>query len=73
VVLSRRWPRLAPAFWAMAALVSASRVYLNRHYTTDVLAAVLLGTVIALLVAHAMRWRRAPAPGGAPAVTAPRD
>lgn len=68
VVLSRRWPKGWPAFWALALLVSASRVYLNRHYVSDVVVAILLGAAIALLVAHKMRWRRPePAPRPAPA------
>ena len=52
-VLSRRWPRGTPLFVTAAALVSWSRVYLNRHFLSDVLFAAVLGVAIAWLV---LRW-----------------
>ena len=36
VVLARRWPRGAPLWAAAAALVAFSRMYLHRHYLSDV-------------------------------------
>jgi undecaprenyl-diphosphatase len=42
-VFARRWPRASIAFYALAALVGFSRVYLNRHFTSDVLFAALIG------------------------------
>ncbi len=57
VVLARRWRPVAPAFWAAAAIVAASRVYLNRHFLSDAVTGALIGAGLALAVAHAMRWR----------------
>jgi undecaprenyl-diphosphatase len=34
---------LAPAYFALAAVVAASRVYTRMHYTSDVVAGSLLG------------------------------
>lgn len=56
-LFARRWRRWAPAFWAGALLVAASRVYLNRHFVSDALIGALLGMGLALAVAHLMRWR----------------
>jgi len=49
-MLSRRWPRGTLAFAAFAALVCFSRMYLNRHYLTDVVAGSLLAAAIAVMV-----------------------
>jgi undecaprenyl-diphosphatase len=49
-MLSRRWPRGALAFASLAALVSISRVYLNRHFASDVLAGAALGALIPWIV-----------------------
>ncbi|MGH7742830.1 MAG: phosphatase PAP2 family protein [Candidatus Eiseniibacteriota bacterium] len=54
VVLGRRWRRALPGALLLAAAVAYSRVYLNRHYLSDVLAGAVLGTSIAIVVA---RWR----------------
>lgn len=43
-------PPLAPAIYAMPAIVGYSRVYMGRHYPTDVFAGWLAGAAIALLV-----------------------
>ena len=48
-MLSRRWPRARWSFFGMAALVAFSRMYLDRHYLTDVLAAVGIGVGFAML------------------------
>ena len=55
-VLARHWRRAAPALWALAALIAASRVYLNRHFTSDV----LVGAAIGILCAWAVyrEWER---------------
>ena len=42
-VLARRWRRGAVAFYLFAALVGFSRIYLNRHFASDVLVAALIG------------------------------
>lgn len=69
IVFARRWPRGATYFWMGAALIAFSRVYLNRHYFSDVLAGAALGTVLAWsmpallsngLAALTRRFRRGP-------------
>lgn len=47
VVFSRRWPKGSPWFGIGAAIIAFSRVYLNRHYFTDVLVGAVLGTLLA--------------------------
>jgi len=65
-VLSRRWRRLAPGWWLLAALVAFSRLYLNRHYPGDVAAGAAVGALCAWLAARARpaRARRPDAAGG---------
>lgn len=48
-VLARRWRRGWPAFVLLAALVSFSRMYLDRHYLSDVFAGAVLGVGLTLL------------------------
>ena len=55
-VFSRRWPRASLMFLAGATLVALSRVYLNRHFASDVVVGALLGVVLAWVVARQMRW-----------------
>jgi undecaprenyl-diphosphatase len=58
-IFSRRWRRLAPLFWALALTVAWSRVYLNRHYLSDVLAGVAIGAASGWLAPYlAERWKR---------------
>ena len=52
-VLARRWRRIAIPAWLAAAIVAFSRVYLNRHWMSDVLAGVAIGVLGAWV---AMRW-----------------
>ena len=49
-MLSRRWPRLRIPFMTLAVLVSYSRMYLHRHYLSDVLVGAALGLGIAVLM-----------------------
>jgi undecaprenyl-diphosphatase len=62
VVLSVALPRLAPAFFVLAALVAYSRLYTGVHYPLDVMGGAVLGAAVAtalLLLARApRRWRR---------------
>lgn len=55
-VLADRWARAAPAFWIAAAWVSFSRVYLNRHYPSDVIAGMLIGWGVSRWVLSRRRW-----------------
>jgi undecaprenyl-diphosphatase len=71
-VLSARWRRGAPAFFALALLVAFSRLYLNRHFPSDVVAGALIGLVVAWLAARSWPVHRRdrairPVPAGPPA------
>jgi membrane-associated phospholipid phosphatase len=63
-VLSARWRRAGPALFSLAVLVVLSRMYLNRHFLSDVVVGALIGLVVSWL---ASRWlplaRRAPRDG----------
>ena len=48
-VLARRWRRGAIAFWGLGALVCFSRIYLNRHYLSDVVVGVAIGLLFTWL------------------------
>lgn len=59
-VLTRRWRRGWPAFAALAVLVSFSRMYLDRHWLSDVTAGALLGIGLTLAAIAVLEgWRRA--------------
>lgn len=49
-VLARRWRRAAVPAFALAAAVAWSRVYLDRHWLSDVLAGAALAIALTLLV-----------------------
>ncbi len=53
-VLTRRWPKSAVPAWLAAALVAFSRLYLDRHWLSDVLFSALL----ALAGAWCSAWLR---------------
>ena len=52
-VFARRWRRAGAAVWLAAAIVAVSRIYLNRHFASDVIVGAGLGVVIA---AWAIGW-----------------
>ncbi len=56
-VLSRRWRKLARLWWLAAILVSFSRLYLNRHYLSDVLVGLALGAACAWLAGRMLGLR----------------
>jgi len=56
MTLSRRWRKLAPVFFLAAGLVAFSRIYLNRHFASDVLVGAMIGLAIAWYVG--MRFRK---------------
>lgn len=71
IVLSRRWRKAAPFFWALAAAVSWSRVYLNAHWITDVVFGAALAVPCTWLVVRlAERWSARAAARQHPAVPA---
>ena len=48
--------RAAPAFFALAALIGYSRVYVGVHYPSDVLAGALVGALVGLAGVLVLRW-----------------
>jgi undecaprenyl-diphosphatase len=50
-VFSSRWRRLGPVFWLAALVVAGSRIYLNRHFLSDVLVGAAIGWLFAWLAA----------------------
>lgn len=63
MVLSARWGRLKWAFWLAALTVAWSRVYLNRHFLSDIVVGVAIGVLCAWWVGRRMRPKR---PSGIP-------
>ena len=66
-VLTRRWPRSAVPAWLAASLVAFSRLYLDRHWLSDVLGSAVLGlgfSWLAVVMLKRERERR-----GAPQTT----
>ena len=56
-VLWRRWPRAGLLLFSCAALVAYSRIYLNRHFFSDVLVGALVGLVCGWLVEAVLKRR----------------
>jgi undecaprenyl-diphosphatase len=58
-VFSRRWRKLAPGFFAAACLIAISRVYLNRHFTSDVAVGAAIGMACGWFVSWFLQRREA--------------
>ena len=67
VVLASRWRGGTLAFVLLAALVSASRIYLNRHFLSDVLFSVVVGVGFGFLAVRLIPPRGKSKRGAAPA------
>ena len=61
-VVTRRWRRWWPAAWLAAAIVAYSRLFLDRHWLSDVVAGALLALAAAALAAVVMRRIETPRP-----------
>jgi hypothetical protein len=64
VVLARRWPKRWYAFYLVAAAVGVARVFLMKHFPSDVLAGAALGMVVglaSLVVADRIKFPTDPA------------
>jgi len=59
-VITRRWRRAAIPAWLAALTVAYSRLYLDRHWLSDALFALLLGVGGAWLAVWIMRRRQRP-------------
>lgn len=69
-ILWRRWRRLGWVLWPIAIAVAWSRVYLNRHYLSDVVGGVAIGwlctwAILRLRALEPLRAWLARAPGAA--------
>jgi undecaprenyl-diphosphatase len=53
-VFARRWRRPSAAFWLAAGVVAFSRLYLNRHYLSDVVVGAAVGIACAILAARVL-------------------
>ena len=49
-VLAWHWRRWAPFLWALAVTVAWSRVYLNRHFLSDIVCGAIIGLAFAWIV-----------------------
>jgi undecaprenyl-diphosphatase len=63
LVLSRRWRRTAPMFFVLAGIVAFSRIYLNRHFLSDVAFGVAIGCLATWLTVRL--WPRKRGAGSA--------
>jgi undecaprenyl-diphosphatase len=50
VLIQRRHPALGPLAWILALWIGVSRIYLGRHFPSDVLSGILLGVIGSWLI-----------------------
>ena len=62
LTISRVWPQARVVWWALAVLISYSRIYLGHHYPLDVAGGALLGLAIGYWVLGGRTPRHAIAP-----------
>ena len=55
--LTRIWPNAHAALWALAGLISASRLYLGVHYPLDIVAGLLVGLSCSYFVTGGLTYR----------------
>ena len=56
VLVSKRHGRLGIVAWMIALWIMLSRIYLGRHFPSDVLTGALLGSIASWLVLRGERW-----------------
>jgi undecaprenyl-diphosphatase len=56
VLVTKRHGRLGIVAWMVALWIMLSRMYLGRHFPSDVLTGALLGTIASWLVLRGERW-----------------
>ena len=56
VMVSKRHGRIGFIAWAVALWIMLSRIYLGRHFPSDVLTGALLGSISSWLVLRGERW-----------------
>ena len=60
-LLGNRYPKLRIPLYIGAGLVGITRIYLGRHYASDVIAGAAVGTITGVLVSHhrgtLLQWR----------------
>lgn len=64
-VFARRWKRPGPVFWVVASIAAFSRIYLNRHFLSDVLIGAAIGVACAWMVARLVASKLEGRKGGA--------
>ncbi|OGG02939.1 hypothetical protein A2W14_02020 [Candidatus Gottesmanbacteria bacterium RBG_16_37_8] len=58
-ILSRQRPKLTIFLFFLAVIVAVSRIYLGKHYPSDVIAGAVLGMLIGIMSSHLV-WKSFP-------------
>lgn len=59
-ILSASHPRYKRLFFILAFLIAFSRIYLGKHYPSDVLAGAILGILIGFISEKILKWKMEP-------------